>query len=193
MKPLSSLFLPLSLFLSLFFHGSKGQNLIQNTCKSCSKDDPNIKYEFCTSSLQAAPASQCATLRGLGMISIRLIRYNITDTRCHVKILLKDKILDPYVKSCLSDCLELYSDAIPSIKLAMKSYNSKKYYDANIQISSVMDAATTCEDGFKDKDGVVSPLTKLNENTFQLSAMALSLMNLIKNNNNNNNNNNTNG
>ncbi|KAG5627134.1 hypothetical protein H5410_012352 [Solanum commersonii] len=169
MKPLSSLFLPLSLFLSLFFHGSKGQNLIQNTCKSCSKDDPNIKYEFCTSSIQAAPASQCATLRGLGMISIRLIRYNVTDTRCH---------------SCLSDCLELYSDAIPSIKLAMKSYNSKKYYDANIQISSVMDAATTCEDGFKDKDGVVSPVTKLNENTFQLSAMALSLMNLIKNNNN---------
>ncbi|XP_015085841.1 putative invertase inhibitor [Solanum pennellii] len=186
MKPLFSLFLTLSLFLSLLFHGSKGQNLIQNTCKSCSNDDPNIKYGFCTSSLQAAPASQCATLRGLGMISIRLIRYNVTDTRCHVKILLKDKKLDPYVKSCLSDCLELYTDAIPSIKLAMKSYNSKKYYDANIQISSVMDAATTCEDGFKDKDGVVSPLTKLNENTFQLSAMALSLMNLIKNNNNNN-------
>ncbi|CAN4126009.1 unnamed protein product [Withania somnifera] len=186
MKPLFSFFLPLSLFLSLFFltfHGSTGQNLIENSCRSCSKDDPNIKYGFCTSSLQAAPASQCASLGGLGMISIRLIRYNVTDTRCHVKILLKDKNLDPYVKSCLRDCLELYSDAIPSIKLAMKSYNLRKYYDANIQISSVMDAATTCEDGFKEKDGVVSPLTKRNEITFQLSAIALSLMNLIKNNN----------
>lgn len=185
MKPLSSFFLPLSLFLSLFFllfHGSEAQNLIQNTCKTCSKDDPNIKYGFCTSSLQAAPASQCATLRGLGMISIRLIRYNVTDARCHIKILMKEKKLDPYIRRCLSDCFDLYSDAIPSIKLAMKSYNAKKYYDANIQISSIMDATTTCEDGFKEKDGVVSPLTKRNEITFQLSAVALSVMNLIKNN-----------
>ncbi|XP_016450878.1 putative invertase inhibitor [Nicotiana tabacum] len=186
MKPLSSFFLPLSLFLSLFFlifHSSKGQStLIQNTCKTCSKDDPNIKFGFCTSSLQAAPASQCATLRGLGMISIRLIRYNVTDARCHIKILMKEKKLDPYIRRCLSDCFDLYSDAIPSIKLAMKSYNAKKYYDANIQISSIMDATTTCEDGFKEKDGVVSPLTKRNEITFQLSAVALSVMNLIKNN-----------
>ncbi|KAM3323153.1 putative invertase inhibitor [Capsicum chacoense] len=185
MKPLSSFFPPLSLFLSLFFltfHGSTGQNLIENTCKTCSKDDPNIKYDFCTSSLLAAPASECASLRGLGMISIRLIRYNLTDTRCHVKKLLKEKNLDPYVKRCLKDCLELYSDAIPTIKLAMKSYNAKKYYDANIQISSVMDAPTTCEDGFKEKEGVVSPLTKRNDITFQLSAVALSVMNLVKNN-----------
>ncbi|XP_059313069.1 putative invertase inhibitor [Lycium ferocissimum] len=185
MKPLSFSFLPLALFLSLFsltFHISTGQTLIQNTCKTSSKDDPNIKYGFCTTSLQAAPASQCASLRGLGMISIRLIRYNVTDTRCSVKILLKDKNLDPYARSCLKDCFELYSDAITTIKLAMKSYNTKKYYDANIQISSVMDAATTCEDGFKEKNGVVSPLTKRNEITFQLSAMALSLMNLLKNN-----------
>ncbi|KAJ8565735.1 hypothetical protein K7X08_008311 [Anisodus acutangulus] len=160
----------------------QGQTLIQNTCKTCSKDDPNIQYGFCTTSLQAAPASQCATLRGLGMISIRLIRYNVTDTRCNVKILLKDKNLDPYVRRCLMDCFELYSDAITYIKLAMKSYNTKKFYDANIQISSIMDAATTCEDGFKEKDDVVSPLTKKNEITFQLSAVALSVMNLIKNN-----------
>ncbi|KAK4372307.1 hypothetical protein RND71_007691 [Anisodus tanguticus] len=116
------------------------------------------------------------------MISIRLIRYNVTDTRCNVKILLKDKNLDPYVRRCLMDCFELYSDAITSIKLAMKSYNTKKFYDANIQISSIMDAATTCEDGFKEKDDVVSPLTKKNEITFQLSAVTLSVMNLIKNN-----------
>ncbi|XP_055815071.1 putative invertase inhibitor [Solanum dulcamara] len=182
MKSLSSFFLLLSLF-NLTFHGSTGQNLIQNTCKTCSKDEPNIKYGFCTSSLQAAPASQCATLRGLGMISIRLIRYNVTDTRCHVKILFKDKNLDPYVRRCLKDCSDLYSDAIPTIKLAMKNYNSKKYYDANIQISAIIAAATTCEDQFKEKEGVVSPLTKRNENTFQLSAIALSIMNLIKNNN----------
>ncbi|MCD9641164.1 hypothetical protein HAX54_027110 [Datura stramonium] len=185
MKTLSSFFLPLSLFLSLFFltfHDSTSQNLIQNTCKSCSKDDPNINYDFCTSSLQADPASQYATLRGLGKISIRLIRYNATDTMSQVKILLMDNNLDPYVRECLRDCLELYSDAITSTKLATKSYATKKYYDANVQISSIIDAATTCEDGFKEKNDTASPLTERNEITFQLSAIALSIMNLIKNN-----------
>ncbi|XP_006354637.1 putative invertase inhibitor [Solanum tuberosum] len=182
MKHLSSFFLFLSLF-NLTFYGSTAQNLIQTTCKSCSKNESSITYGFCTSSLQAAPASQCATLRGLGMISIRLIRYNVTDTRCHVKMLLKDKNLDFYNRSRLKVCLDLYSDAIPTIKLAMKSYNMKKYYDANIQISAIIATATTCEDGFKEKEGAVSPLTKRNDNTFQLSAIALSVMNLVMNNN----------
>ncbi|KAK6804259.1 hypothetical protein RDI58_002043 [Solanum bulbocastanum] len=182
MKHLSSFFLFLSLF-NLTFYGSTAQNLIQTTCKSFSKNDSRNTYGFCTSSLQAAPASQSATLRGLGMISIRLIQYNVTDTSSHVKMLLKDKKLDPYVKSCLKACVDLYSNAIPDIKLAMQSYNTKKYYDAGIQISAIIASAATCEDGFKEKEGVVSPLTKRNDNTIQLSAIALSVMNLVTNNN----------
>lgn len=167
-------------FLLVLNNGVQAQNLINNSCKILAKGDPNIKYDFCATSLQAAPASQCATLRGLGTINIRLIRYNITDTRCRIKHMLKEKKLNPYVKACLGDCLELYSDAIPDIKQAMKNYNSKKYVDANVQISSVMDAVTTCEDGFKERKGVASPLTKRNDDTFQLSAMALSLMSMIQ-------------
>ncbi|KAK3023156.1 hypothetical protein RJ639_043434 [Escallonia herrerae] len=114
------------------------------------------------------------------MISIRLTRYNVTDTRCHIKHLLKVNKLDPYVKACLRDCFDLYSDAIPSLKEAMKYYSSKRYDDANVQISSVMDAATTCEDGFNEKEGVVSPLTKRNNLTFELSAMVLSIMDMLQ-------------
>ncbi|KAK1408903.1 hypothetical protein QVD17_41042 [Tagetes erecta] len=175
----------LTLFLfSLFFLSSiNGQDLIYNTCKTSSQQDPNVKFQFCTTSLQAAPASHCADLKGLGMMSIRLTRYNLTDTRCYIKRLLKNntKILDPYVKSCLVDCFELYSDAISDIKDAMKSYNSKQFFDANVRISSVMDATTTCEDGFKQKRGVVSLLTKRNDATFQLSAITLSIMNILQN------------
>nr|XP_043622802.1 putative invertase inhibitor [Erigeron canadensis] len=179
MSSSSSFFLALS--LSLFFIYTNGQDLIYKTCKTSSLQDPNVKLQFCTTSLQAAPASHCADLKGLGMMSIRLVRYNVTDTRCYIKQLLQNtKKLDPYVKACLNDCFELYSDAIPAIKQAMKSYNSKRYFDANVQISSVMDATTTCEDGFKDKKGVISPLTKRNDATFQLSAMALSIMNIIQ-------------
>ncbi|KAI3444848.1 hypothetical protein Pfo_001513 [Paulownia fortunei] len=181
MKPFS-LFFPPALFLSILImiQGTAGQNLINSTCKTFARNDPNINYNFCTTSLQAAPASQCATLQGLGMISIRLIRYNVTDTRCYIKQLLKNRKLDPYVRLYLNDCFDLFSDAIPSVKQAMRYYNTKRFNDANIQISSIMDASTTCEDGFKERTGVVSPLTKRNDDTFQLSAMALSVMHMMQ-------------
>ncbi|KAK6162724.1 hypothetical protein DH2020_002565 [Rehmannia glutinosa] len=76
--------------------------------------------------------------------------------------------------------LELYSDATPSVKLAMRNYNAKRFDEANVQISSIMDASTTCEDGFKERKGVVSPLTKRNDDAFQLSAMALSVMRMMQ-------------
>ncbi|KAH7850501.1 hypothetical protein Vadar_033977 [Vaccinium darrowii] len=170
------------MFTSLPRGTATAQNLIDETCKRCSQFDPNVKLGFCISSLQPAPASRCATVVGLGKISIRLVQYNVTDNRCQVKQLLTKKKLDPFVKGCLQDCLELYNDAISTAKEAMKQYKSKNYRDANTYLTSIMDAATTCEDGFMEKRGqgqVVSPLTKRNNDTFQLSAMALSIVKII--------------
>ncbi|KAL2514052.1 Plant invertase/pectin methylesterase inhibitor superfamily protein [Forsythia ovata] len=176
----SFILLALFLFFVISIQPANGQNLINETCKTSARDDPNISYNFCTTSLQAAPASRCATLRGLGKISMRLVHYNVTDTRCYIKHLMKNRKWDPYSKQCLKDCFELFSDAISSVKQAMKYYKSKQYDDANVQISSVMDAATTCEDGFKERKGLVSPLTERNRNTFQLSAVALSVLHMIQ-------------
>ncbi|CAA2961765.1 invertase inhibitor [Olea europaea subsp. europaea] len=181
MSPFFSFILP-TLFLSFLIstHPVNGQNLVNETCKKIARRDPNIEYNFCTTSLQAAPTSQCASLQRLGMISIKLVRHNVTDTRVYVKHLMKNGKLDPYSKLYLKDCYELFSDAISSVKRAMKYYNSKRYDDANMQKSGVMDAATTCEDGFSEREGLVSPLTKRNRNTFQLSAIVLSIMHEIK-------------
>lgn len=182
MRRFSSFSLPLFLFFFLFFfiNGVTSQDTIKTTCKLCAKGNPNINVDFCKTSLQAAPASQCAALRGLGRISIRLIGDNVTDTRCHIKKLLKDKNRSRIQKEYLKDCFEFYSDAMDTIRQAMSSFNSKRFFDANLQISSVMDAASTCEDGFHERTGLVSPLTKRNNDTFQLSAISLALMNLLQ-------------
>ncbi|XP_007052414.2 PREDICTED: putative invertase inhibitor [Theobroma cacao] len=178
-------FLDLFLFFFIFtstFHAVTSTDLIRETCKKCAGRDPNLSYNFCVTSLQAAPKSHCADdLRDLGMVSIRLVRRNLTNTRSYVEELLKNKkLVDPFVRSCLHDCFNLYSDAIPSTKEAIKDYKSQHYDDANIDVSAVMDAATTCEDGFKEKEGVVSPLTKRNNNTFQLSAISISIVNMLR-------------
>ncbi|KAK8482547.1 hypothetical protein V6N13_097855 [Hibiscus sabdariffa] len=180
----SSLGIPL--FLSFFLliststsHGNT--SLIRKTCKKCAQSDPNLSYNFCVTSLQAAPNSHCANnLRQLGKISVKLLGRNLTNSRSYIKELLKNKRMEPFVRSCLHDCFDLYSDAILTAKQAVQDYKAKRYEDSNIEVSSIMDAATTCEDGFKEEEGVVSPLTKTNHDTFQLSAISLSIINIIR-------------
>ncbi|OMP00801.1 Pectinesterase inhibitor [Corchorus olitorius] len=179
---------PFILFLfflisSSTFHAIYAGDLIRETCKKCAERDPNLSYKFCVTSLQAAPKSHCADdLRDLGVISIKLVRRNMTSSRSYIKELLKNKKLEPFVRSCLHDCLDLFSDAISATKEAMDDFKSKHYDDANIDMSSVMDASTTCEDGFHEKQGLVSPLTKRNNDTFLLTAISLSIINMLRSN-----------
>lgn len=116
-------------------------------------------------------------------MSIYLTHKNLTNTRSHIKKLLKNDVvkLHSYVKIRLEDCLELYTDSIIDIKSAMKNYNSKCYTEANILISAVMDAATTCENGFKEgHNNNVTLLTKRNIATFELSAIGLSIIRILQ-------------
>lgn len=170
----------LLLMTLILIQASSSESVINSTCKSMAAGSPNVKYGFCVTSLQAAPASRCASGRGLVSISIRSLRYNVTDTRCLIKQLLRERKWDPFAARCLADCLDLYSDAIPSVKQAMKSFNAARYDDANVQVSSVMDAASTCQDGFADRPGITSPLTNRNAHVLQIGAMVLSLMDIIR-------------
>ncbi|KAK3195267.1 hypothetical protein Dsin_026577 [Dipteronia sinensis] len=180
----------LLIFFFNIFHATTAHrsNLIQETCKKCAQNDPIVDYKFCVASLQSIPRSHNASLHQLGIISINLNLSNVTHTRSYIKKLVKQKMkknketldYDPYVRACLVDCFDLYSDAVSTLKQAIKDYKSSHYEDANFQVSSVMDASTTCEDGFKEKQGVVSPLTKRNKDVFQLSAISLSIINMLR-------------
>ncbi|KAL6129161.1 hypothetical protein ACLB2K_072514 [Fragaria x ananassa] len=109
-------FLPLFLLLSSTFTPVTANNLISETCKKAAQNDPNLSYKFCLTSLQAAPNSPGADLRQLGLISMKLVQHNVTNTSRYIKHLLKNKQLDKFVRASLYDCLDLYTDAKPTIK-----------------------------------------------------------------------------
>lgn len=179
MKLIFPLFLlPLFFSFTIIIHADI--TLITSTCNSSMHNDPNINFDFCTASLQSEPESLNATLTELGAISIKLIQYNLTDTCNEIKKLLDNKKLDPYVRMCLIDCAELYSESIDSVNQGWDWYQDNKFDDANVEISSIMEDASTCEDGFMD-EGVVSPVSKRNNDAFQLSAISLSIMKFIQN------------
>ncbi|PWA81864.1 pectinesterase inhibitor domain-containing protein [Artemisia annua] len=172
----------LFIVFSFVFLPTHARNIVHGTCKLCSQQDPNVRYRFCTTSLEAASGSHHANIRGLGKISIHLTHENLTDTSSHIKKLMKNNVfkLNAFVKPRLDDCLELYSDSIIDIRSAMKNYKLKRYDEASLLISAVMDAATTCENGFKEKRKTISPLTKRNNVTFELAAIGLSLIRVIQ-------------
>ncbi|OVA07569.1 Pectinesterase inhibitor domain [Macleaya cordata] len=174
---LVSLSLPLFFFL-LCFHGVNGVDITKPTCKKAAKSDLKLKYSFCLKSLKANPKSQNANLQELGILSTELAITNANSTSSYIKNLLKKnqkRVDNKYLK----DCLELYTDAIPDLQEVLEAFKSRDYFKANIQMSSAMDASSTCEDGFKEKKGLVSPLTKKNNDFFQLTAIALAITNLV--------------
>lgn len=167
----------LLILLNTFEYTIVAADLVPKTCKKCENNDPNIDYNFCVSSFRADPDSDSADVRKLGAISLSSIRDHVSNSVKHVEKLLKKEV-DSYKRARLRDCLELYCDAIVTLEEGKKAYRAKHYEDADIKVSSVMDAARVCEDGFGEKEGISSPLTKRNKDTFQLTAIALSIINM---------------
>ncbi|KAI3892046.1 hypothetical protein MKX03_030880 [Papaver bracteatum] len=148
-------------------------DIVKETCEICAQKSPLLNYDFCVTSLGAVPESKTAAgFHGLGIISLELAQTNATDTILVIKEQLNYKDLDAYAFFGLSDCLDLYADAISTLAKSIEAIRSYNYVNLNIWVSSAMEASTTCEDGFREK-GRVSPLKKQNSNFFQLCDIAL--------------------
>lgn len=167
-------------FILVIFAVVDAADIVSDTCKKIAQGDNNVHVDFCVKALGADPKSKSADLQGLGIISSNLVVNNAVKISSHIGQLLNDKKLGPDVKIRLKDCQERYSDAIANTKEAIGSFNSKDYSTANIKLSSALDAARDCEDGFKEKPGLKSPLTAENNDFFELAAIALAFTNLVR-------------
>ncbi|XP_022757891.1 putative invertase inhibitor [Durio zibethinus] len=155
-------------------------DVIQESCDKAAKGDAGINYGFCVASLEQNPKSKTATSIGdLVPITIDIAISNATSISSIISNLLKNKNLEHYTRMCLEDCSELYSDVGSSLKSGRQAFMSKDYGSANADISAALDAPDTCEDQFKEKKGVVSPLTKENSNFSQLTALSLAFISML--------------
>lgn len=144
----------LSLFLAssliLFCAESAANDIVGDTCKKIAASTPNVKYDYCMKSLGSDPKSRTAGIRGLGLIALNLLENSLTGTCPYIQHLLKQK-WDRYVKNCLLDCSDLYSDLVETMKDAVGSYRAKRYSDAQFLIGTVPTNVDTCESQFKEK------------------------------------------
>ncbi|KAG1360939.1 putative invertase inhibitor [Cocos nucifera] len=180
-----------SFFLSLFFFllflnqtinspmvTATHPDIILETCKRCAKGDPNLNYTLCVESLSSVPKSHHSDERGLAIVAVKLSKAKMKHAKSMVKQLLKAKPMGRYMKNCLLTCKDTYSDSISNLKDSLKAIKSGQYKDANIQISSAVDAPGNCEDSFQDGN-IKSPLTEENKNVFGLAVIALDITALL--------------
>ncbi|XWS38682.1 hypothetical protein CRYUN_Cryun19dG0152000 [Craigia yunnanensis] len=170
-------FLPFFFFLLVLV----SSDVIQDSCDKAAKGNGNINYDFCVASLEENPKSKTVTrVEDLLPISVDIAISNATRISSIISKLLKNKNLENYTRMCLEDCSELYSYAGSSLQCASHSIESKAYRAANLAISAALDDSNTCEKGFKDKEGLVSPLSKENNDFFQLTAIPLAFASMLQ-------------
>nr|GLL44842.1 putative invertase inhibitor [Ipomoea trifida] len=158
-------------------------DLINSTCTQCAQNSAVFNYDFCVTSLQAVPITHAANLEGIAVVAVELALQNATATVSTIEEMLASAAAasDPFAVRCLRDCLELYADAIAMLVESFWEFFSRRFSTANILLSAVMETASTCQEGFAEKEGerAAPPLTEENDNLFQLSDIALCITKLV--------------
>lgn len=189
--PSTSLFLLLCC-CSGFFPASLGQggatslmnpaasrDIVDQTCKKCYELSQTLSYAFCSASLVTIPVAHVTNLEGLAVISMELALQNATSTVSTITELLEEKSLDPFMTLSLKGCLQLYGGTILTLVDSIGAFMMGQYGTSAMWLSGVMEAATTCEDRFQEREGKASPLARENWSLFQLSGIAVCIIHLL--------------
>ncbi|KAL5701091.1 hypothetical protein ACHQM5_026468 [Ranunculus cassubicifolius] len=169
-----SLFLVL---LALLGHGVQGETLEEN-CQKIIK--PNLSFDYCMKVFQTDPKSRNADLRGLGIISTKQIIAKATYIKSYTQKLLDSQRKGGDIRYTrgLQDCVEIYSQGLGDAYAALSGLESKSYFESHNAMSSVFDAPSTCEDGFREFQ-LKSPLMQLNNEFAELAAIPLHIVALL--------------
>ncbi|KAK4260286.1 hypothetical protein QN277_003426 [Acacia crassicarpa] len=159
---------------------STGSDLITDSCRDASKRDPkNINFDFCVASLKGKSPSPPTSLDEVAAMSIQITKSNGTNIVSTISNLLKDSKFSDNAKKFLKDCSDGYSDSLSYLDEAIGSLKSKDFNSANIKVSAALEASVDCEDEFKEGNEK-SPLTEENKVYFELNAMSLAFINMLK-------------
>ncbi|KAL3725333.1 hypothetical protein ACJRO7_030358 [Eucalyptus globulus] len=172
---ISSLYL--ILFLVIFHRVQSVNDIVEDTCKKIAAKDQQVNFDFCVKSLGSDPESYKADLEGLGLIGIKLLQANLTNTMEYIKQLLKQK-LEPSLLKALSLCLDTYTSSTYGTDM-ISAYKAKIYYEVINWGSAVATSEDTCDTQVSRKRGMVPPLTKRNADILQSCLIALWIVEIL--------------
>ncbi|EXC13611.1 Putative invertase inhibitor [Morus notabilis] len=152
----------------------ENEDLVSSTCKK------TLYVQLCISSLRSDPRSGSSDLKGLAAIALNLSIAKGVDNLSYIKNLKSEFASNgsQMTFSYLSDCLDVYSDAIQNLQDSVQALNDKSYDTLRSLVSAAMTDSETCEDGFKEVKGFRSPLTEQNKYFSRLCSNFLAITTL---------------
>ncbi|KAF5748382.1 pectinesterase [Tripterygium wilfordii] len=136
-----------------------------------------LHQELCISSLRSDPRSHSSDLEGLAEIALNISTIHGVQTLSYINHL-KSNVggnVSEYVLTCLSDCMEEYSEAIDKLEDSVGALMNRSFDDLVTFVTAAMTDSDTCEEGFEENPEEVSPLTKRNQD-FNFPNPALNFM-----------------
>ncbi|CAN6236063.1 unnamed protein product [Urochloa humidicola] len=134
-------------------------------------------YDYCIKFFQADKGSAAAAdKRGLAAIAVKITGAASKSTAKRIAALRASE-KDKRRLECLGSCAEVYSDAVSEIAVAaagIASGTASGLGDAVTALSSVLDAPSTCEQGFQELN-VPSPLAAEDAEFGKEASVALSV------------------
>ncbi|OAY42356.1 putative invertase inhibitor [Manihot esculenta] len=146
--------------------------LVTNTCEKTSFLD------LCISVLGSAPETDVKDVQDLAKFALKMASLNGTAMHMQISSLLNTSS-DEFIKQCLSDCSEIYIDATDQLEDSMVALDFKAFKDINTWVNAAITGSETCENGFKEEKGIVSPLSDLNLKFSQLCEISLAIVKIL--------------
>ncbi|XP_050224795.1 putative invertase inhibitor [Mercurialis annua] len=161
-------------FLVLLFAVPTHQisDIVTKTC------DQTLYKAYCKTELGSAPVSDVKDLKSLTVFALKMASLKGVAIVKSIDKFTK-ATQDEFAQQCLSDCAEIYQDAIDQLEDSTAAVDAKKYNDVNTWVTAAMTDSTTCEDSFKENKGTKSPLTAENTKFSNLCSIILTMSNLL--------------
>ncbi|KAJ9174945.1 hypothetical protein P3X46_013538 [Hevea brasiliensis] len=146
-------------------------DLITQTC------DKTLYKDLCISTLGSTNVKD---MQSLAELVLNITSSNGSETQKLIaEILNKSSNNNNFMKIYLRDCSEAYQNAVDQLNKSMAALKSKAFNDLNTWVTAAMSNAESCENGFKENPGTVSPFTNSNKKFSQLCSITLTITNLL--------------
>ncbi|XP_077217740.1 pectinesterase inhibitor-like [Tasmannia lanceolata] len=86
----------------------------------------------------------------------------------------------PAIATNLGVCSDTYSDALDQLQSATDAIAAHDSHMVNIMLSAAMSDFSSCEDGFMETPGLVSPISSYSDTLMKLTSNCLALSTLVK-------------